>query len=362
MKTKIIYSLLLLLIIPAIAFSSSTDPQGKYTKEKRIKKEFKVNRDAKLQISNSYGNVNMVSWNENRIVIEVVVKTNGNDEDKVQDKLDEIEVLFEGGANFVGAKTTFSRGSSRSWWNSWKSSSVNMEINYTIKLPVTNTIDISNDYGSISLDRIEGNAMISCDYGKLNLGELMGDHNYLNFDYTKNSTIGYMKNGRINADYSGFKLEKGGGIELNADYSKSEFGDIKSLNYVCDYGSIKTENSGKVTGRGDYLTASLGKVHGEVTINADYGSLRIEELSSDAGNVTIQSEFTGIKIGYHPEYNFTFDIKLEYAGLTGKENLSFKQENSRQSEKYYEGYYGSANARNFININSEYGGVTLSKN
>lgn len=362
MKTKITHLLLFVLAMPFMVMASDNYPKGKYTKEKRIKKEYNVNADAKLVIDNSYGNVNMVSWNENRIVIEVLVKTNGNDEERVQEKLDEIDVRFEGSPSYVSAKTNFERSSSRSWWNSWKNNNVNMEINYTIKLPATNMIDISNDYGGISLDRLEGNAKINCDYGKITIGELLAEDNYLNFDYTKNSTISYMKSGRINADYSSFTLERGGDIELNADYTKSEFGKIENLNYNCDYGSVKTTESNDIIGRGDYLSAKIGVVHGNLNINADYGSIRIEELAGDAGDVVIQSDYTGIKVGYSPAYDFTFNIKLEYAGLSGKDELTFNVERVESSDKYYEGYKGSSSTNNNININSEYGGVTLFRN
>jgi hypothetical protein len=361
MKTKIQRLLFLLIVIPTMALATDDCSKGKYTKEKKIKKEYSVNADARLKIDNSYGNVNVVSWNQNTIVIEVFIKTNGNDEDKVQDKLDEIDVSFNGNSSFVSAETTFNRSGGRSWWNSWKNNNVNMEINYEVKVPVTNDVDLSNDYGGISLNKIEGNAKISCDYGKLTIGELLGDNNSLNFDYTKNSTIGYMKNGRINADYSGFLLEKAGDIELNADYSKSEFGEIGNLNYNCDYGSLYTNVSNDITGQGDYLSSKIGVVNGDINLNADYGSISINELSSQAGDVVIQSDYTGIKIGYDTGYNFTFNISLEYAGLSGDENFEFTKKRIQSSDKYYEGYYGSANSSNNVNINSEYGGVTFTR-
>lgn len=361
MKTKITLLLFAFLAIPMMMEAAHKNDRGRYTKEKKIKKEFSVNPDAQLMIKNSYGNIDMVSWNENRIVIEVHVKTNGNNEDKVQDRLDDITVAFEGNGTFVSAKTSFNKGKNRSWWNSWNDNNVNMEVHYTVKVPVTNSIDIRNDYGGISLNRIEGIAKISCDYGKLTLGELMAEDNYLNFDYTKNSSIGYMRSGRINADYSSFVLEKGGDIDLNADYTKSEFGAIENLNYVCDYGSVITRVTKDVVGRGDYLTAKLGTVHGNVNINADYGSIRIEEMSEKAGDLIIQSDYTGIKVGYDSQYNFTFNITLEYAGLSGKEALTINKERIQNSDKYYEGYYGSSSSGNNININSEYGGVTLTR-
>ena len=361
MKKYNIILILLLAIAPSIVLAGNNTPKGKYTKEKRVTKEYTVNSNATLEIDNSYGEVNMVTWNENRVVIEVHVKTNSNDEDQAQDKLDDIDVRFEGNSNYVSARTNFNN-SSRSWWNSWRSSNVNMEVNYTIKLPVTNAIDISNDYGGISLNKLEGTAKISCDYGKLTIGDLLGENNYLNFDYTKNSSINYVKSGSINANYSSFKLDNGDTIDLNADYTKSELGKIKDLNYTCDYGSIITEEIEKLRGRGDYLTAKIGRVNKDLNIVADYGSIKIDEISPNANNIRIQSDYTGIKLGYHNDYHFKFDIKLQYAGLSGKEDLTILKEHKRSSDRSYEGYHGDASSSNTLSINSEYGGVTLYKN
>ena len=56
---------LLFLLIPLAIFA--TEKKGKYTKNKTIAKEFKVTKDATLNVSNKYGNIDIVTWNENNI-------------------------------------------------------------------------------------------------------------------------------------------------------------------------------------------------------------------------------------------------------------------------------------------------------
>jgi len=360
MKTKqLLIAFVALLAVSVTAGNDIT--KGKYTKEKKIKKEFDVSAEALLKISNSYGDLDITSWDQNRTVIEVTVTTSGNDEDKVQDKLDEIDVIFDASREMVSARTTFDNDRNRSWWNSWRNNNVNMKVNYTIKVPVTNSIDLNNDYGAIFLNEIKGRAKISCDYGRLELGNLLSTDNELRFDYSKNSTVSFMAGGKIVADYSGFTIEKAGNIELNADYNSSEFIEVGNLEYTCDYGSLKAESAKHINGRGDYLSLRLGEVSGNVDIVADFGSIRIEELTPLAGNVKIRTDYTGVKIGYHPDYAFTFNINLEYAGLSGKEDLEITKTREERSDKYYEGYYKSKNAPHTIDIDSEYGGVSLIK-
>ncbi|WP_028374835.1 hypothetical protein [Leeuwenhoekiella sp. MAR_2009_132] len=364
MKTNYFKFILLLFVSTFSAIAHTTDPKlgGRYTKEKKISKEYTVNANALLKINNSYGNVDVITWDQNRITIEVTVKTNGNDEDKVIKKLNDIDVKFQGDATMVSAITEISESNS-SWWSAFTSGSnnVNMEINYKIKMPVTNNADLSNDYGGISLDKIKGQAKISCDYGHLDIGELLGDNNLLSFDYTNNSNIAYMKNGKISADYSSFTLDKADKVLLSADYTKSNFGSLKYLKYNCDYGSISANAVGTVEGSSDYLSVRLGKINGALDINMDYGSLKIEEITANAGDVRINTEYAGVKVGYNANANFRFTIKLDYASLKGDENLEVTKRQIESTDKYYEGYYGSASSKNTITVNSEYGGVSFYK-
>ena len=365
MKTNYYKYLFLFLVTSAVTFANGNDPdrfKGRYTKEKKINKQYNVNANALLKINNSYGNVDVISWDQNQVVIEVHIKTNGNDEDKVIKKLNQIEVEFEASADMVSARTEIESTSS-SWWSSWTSggNNVNMEINYKIKVPVTNKVDLSNDYGGISIDKIKGQAKISCDYGHLDLGELLADNNQLSFDYTNNSNIAYMKSGKIRADYSAFTLEKGENIVLNADYTKSNFGSIKNLQYSCDYGSVTLDEVNNLEGNSDYLSVKLGKINGNLDLSMDYGSLRIDELTANAGNVRINTEYAGVKVGYNAAYNFNFIIKLDYAGLNGEDDFEITKRQIESSDKYYEGYYGSSSAKNNLSINSEYGGVSFYK-
>ncbi|NER08964.1 hypothetical protein SAMN06265375_1011556 [Muriicola jejuensis] len=362
MKTVLFKKLVFfLLALPLLAGAHGDPMKGKYTKEKTIKKEFSVSSNAILKVSNSYGNIAMASWDENRIVIEVSIKTNGNNESKVQEKLDEISVAFEADASMVSAKTTFEKD--RGWnWGWGKNSNVSMQIDYTIKLPVKNSIHISNDYGNISLDRIDGYAKISCDYGRLQIGELRGRNNDLSFDYTSKSYFGYINSGQIRADYSGFTVEKAGDLVINADYTDAAIGQMGNLKYSNDYGSLEVSEVGNVQGNGDYVNVSLGMVHGNVDISADYGAIRIEELAPDAGNVNIRTDYTGIKIGYSSQYYFDFEISTDYAGVSGKDELEISVSREKDRERYYKGFHGSSNSGKLMTINSDYGNISLKKN
>ncbi|GAA4114202.1 hypothetical protein GCM10022393_13510 [Aquimarina addita] len=356
----------LLFLVPFIVLGNSGGHmKGKYTKEKSMNKEFTVNSDALLKINNDFGNLHITAWNENKVTIEIIIKVNGNDEEKVLKKLKGIDVLFESSAQMVSAKTIFDKVE-KSWWEklteSWGSDNLKMEINYRIKVPINNSIDLTNDYGSINLDKIKGNAIIKCDYGQILIGELMGNDNLVKIDYTHNSSIKYMKNGKINADYSDFTLEKGEQIQLIADYSQSKIGVIKELDYNCDYGALTVHDVHSLKGNGDYLDTNIGDIRAYMNVNSDYGSIDVKNLAATTKNIIIKTDYTGVDIGYEPSLDFNFFIKTSYGGITLEDDIHILKKNKENTGKYYEGYSTTNGSGNIIKITTSYGSVNLRKN
>lgn len=360
MKT-ICYKFLLVFLLFPVACMADNELKGRYTKQKKITKEYNVSANSLLKVENSYGNIDITTWDQNKVEIEVIIKTNGNDEEKVQEKLDEIDVEFQNSSSGVYAKTLFERNAS-SWWNNLfgGGNNVNMEINYRIKAPARNNVDLDNDYGSITIDRLLGNAKISSDYGRLLIGELLGDNNQLSFDYTRNSSIGYVKRAKINADYSEYSIEEAGTLDISADYTTSHIRKVENISFNCDYGSIEINKSRNLKGQGDYVGVKLGSVYNTVDLNMDYGSASIQKIMKGVKNVKINSDYTSIRIGHDRGNPFSFKISTSFGGVKGIEGSGFtiNKRNQSDSDNYYEGYFLSREGGT-VDINMSFGSITF---
>ncbi|HSI70551.1 MAG TPA: hypothetical protein VK941_09980 [Gillisia sp.] len=364
MRTTLYKLLFILVLSPSLVFCTNfSEPdafKGRHTKEKKITKQFNVAPDALLKINNSYGNLDITTWDENRISIEVIIKTNGNDEQKVKEKLDEINVEFNQTTSGVSARTRFTKENS-SWWSSLfsGSSNVNMEINYIVRAPATNNVDLSNDYGNIFLDKLTGNARISCDYGRMDIKELHGSNNQLNFDYSRNSQFGYINKAVINADYSEFTVDDAKSLKINADYTNSNIRRAEVVEFSCDYGSLTVDKVKRIAGSGDYLSTKIGDIHHSADLNMDYGSLAIGKVIRGAGEIKINSDYTGLKIGYDREHSFRFAINANYANVKGMEAFEINKQNQGNTSKSYEGFHLNNSGNGNINITSSYGSVSF---
>lgn len=359
MNTKIQFKLaFLLLLLPVIGFANSELTINKTVKERKINKSFKVSPNATLKVDNSFGNLDIITWNENRIDFDITIKVTGNNAEKVEEKLDGISVDFSSANDLVTAITKIKKNNNN-WWSWGKNMSLQIEINYVIKMPITNNVDLSNDYGSINLDKLEGVAKLSSDYGKITTKELMADNNIIDFDYSNNCFFEYIKSGTITADYSAFTVAKTKSLTLNADYTKSIIEISERVNYNCDYGSLKIDNINDLQGNGDYLTLRLGNVFKSVAIEADYGSLKIDRIASNAKQIDITSNYVGITLGLDTDFNFNFDINIDYGSLRGADGFNFTIKDEKNSSKHYNGYFGSQNSGNRVKINSDYGSITF---
>ena len=332
----------------------------KHEKTKTISKKFNVNSNATVYIKNKYGNVNVTTWEKNTVEIDVKITVKGRNEDKVQEKLNTINIEFEATESLVEARTIFeSIKSSWSWWGS-NNNKLSYKINYYVKMPVTNNADLNNKYGNIDLDTLEGKANINCDYGSIQIDKLLNSNNSIELDYCGSSDIHYMKAGSLNADYSKITIDKTDNVRVNADYSGVKIGNADKVDFNCDYGSITINDANSVDGNSDYAGMRIGTLRDYLRIDTDYGGLRVRELMKGFDQVIIDGSYAGIKIGTSSDNNFTFNVDLGYASFNyPSEYVETFKSIKKTTKKYYEGSFGKGKSNSKIKIKSNYGGVSL---
>ncbi len=354
------------LLIPLLSFSNNI--KGKYKKTKKVSKTFEANRNTVLNIQNKYGNIDITTWNENRIVIDVTITVSGNDEEQVEDKLEKIRIKFDENGNQVSATTHTGKTKSKSWfsssWFSWSTSSnLNYQIDYTVKMPIENNLNVFNDYGSIVLNELNGEANINCDYGKIIIGDLNNTHNVINIDYTNHSSIDFINKGTINADFSKFSLEKANEITLNADYTTSHFEEIKNLDFNCDFGKMTLGKVHTMSGYTDYTTVNIEEVTQNIDLNTSFGSLKIQSLNEGFIKADITASYTSIKIGIDPKASCQIKSDLSFGKLSYEGDLfNFNRKKIKSTSKSYSGYFNSENSDAILKTNSEFGSVKLFQN
>jgi hypothetical protein len=345
--------LILILLIPFLGFSNGEN--FFYSKQKSIKKAYFVNSDAGLNIDNSYGNILVTTWDEDKIELNIVIKVSGDNEKWVNQRLEAIDVNITALKSLVSAKTIFSKS------DFYKKGSKNsIEINYTIKIPKNGSIGLNNKYGDIITGNLFNKSNILCEYGKISLGKLYGTANKIQIEYCPNSNIEYIKNGYIEARYSGLKINEAGKIELDTNYTDLTILEVQNIKYDCNYGKFKFQKVNSLLGSGNYLTINIGEIFNNMTLDANYSKVTIGAISGKANNITIGSGYSDIILGYDTNYAFDFDLSTKYSSIKTDANLQISNKEEKNNAKQIIGFY-KKKGQNKLVVTSNYGSISLAK-
>lgn len=346
---KKLYSLIVFLSLANSLYA--TEHQGKYNKQKTIKKAVTVNANATLSVENKYGNVFVTTWNEDKIDIEVVVTISGDNEKWVNEKLASINVEFAGNSSSYSAKTIF-----ESQKNYGKRSS--MEVNYTIKIPKKGNLKVNNQYGTIVTHELFGSADILCKYGKITLGKLNHTSNTIQIEYCSKSNIEGINNGNVIAKYSDLQINDYTVLDLTSSYTDVVLSKGTHLKYISKYGKLLIGNVSNITGSGDYLTIKINELNGSLNINTKYSNFSINSVSPAAKDLTINAGYTNIELNHTSNYLFDFDVATKYGNFKSEATLEYSSRIETNFNKSYKGFYKKSGV-NKVTINSSYGNINL---
>lgn len=345
--------LILFILIPF--FGHAIDNDFLHSKEKNIKKAYYVNPDAILSIDNSYGTISVTTWNEDKIELDISIKVSGDNENWVNQRIETIAVDIVALKGMISAKTILGNSSYKG-----QGKNNSFEINYTLKIPKNGSVKLNNKYGNISTSDLFAEADIKCKYGKITLGRLSGNSS-IQMEYCSNSSIVFLKNGMVTAKYSNLKIGETTKLDLISDYTDIEIEQSDAIKYNSKYGKIRIQNVKTLDASGNYLTIKIGEVFDYLKLNTKYSSLAVQSINAKANSVTVVAGYTGINIGYQTNFAFDFNVLLKYANFKYDSDLEIDSKEEVSNAKKYSGFHKKKGLNN-LNIISDYGNVTLTKN
>lgn len=338
----------ILLLMPFVGFCAHNE--GDFVKEKAINKTYTTTANAKVKIENSYGNINVYLWNEDKISIQVLIKVTGSNEAKVEKRLSEINVNFSANQSQVSAETEINGTS----WNN--NGNLSYEINYIVKIPKNGSIDLTNKYGNIAVEQLNGSSSIDLEYGNLNLGRFESKSNTFDLAYCNNSKIEFIDQLSLSSNYCDVTIDKNYGATLNGNYNNFKFQHVGNVTFEGNYTKLKTITMQSFNCEGNYLTLMLGDITA-TKINTNYSAIEMNGTNKTK-TIGIDSNYTKVKINCSADFGFDFDISTNYGSLKENVGLKFKEKSEKSTSKSYRGSsLAAGNAK--IEVESNYGSVNL---
>lgn len=299
-KTKLLLSITIALAMHFVCFAQAdndndNDHKKKYdfVKTKTISKTYSVAGGNKLDISNSFGKVEVHTWNKNEIRVEVNVEVSANKEASAVKLLDGINISEKQSGNEVSFKTNINTH------NNGKNEKSSMEVNYNIYMPETNELEVVNEFGPTIIPDFKGRVNLHNKFGPLTTGDLPDAKN-ITVEFSKGD-FGNIANGNISIKFSSANFKRlTGNTKLSFEF--------------CSASKVSIDNG---------LTA--------LDLNASYSTVNLRPSGGLPASYTINTSFgnfknnTGIKFSSDEEEENNgpkFDFK--YEGKSGSGNIPVK--------------------------------------
>jgi hypothetical protein len=328
--------------------------------DKKYNKEYKVQGKELLKINNRYGDVTVESWNEMRVVIDVVVKVEHPNADKAEKLLSMIEVYFSENDNTIEARTEIDNKFTFNGWGDDKKFS----IDYVVRMPVGLDFDLANSYGEVSLEKLSGHVNIVVKYGNLFAQELSRGNtkplNAVTLAYGKGEIV---KTGwtELNLRYMGrMTVGNAQALLVNSRYSKMEIENVSSIVLDSKYDNVNIGNLSNIVAESGYTGFNIGNAEKKVDIDAGYGSVTVDNIASGFDNVNVEANYCSVKIGVEQGAAYNLKIDTHYGGLSFNEDkaeiINRIYENNSKS---VEANIGGKGSNSKISVVTKYGSVKV---
>jgi len=330
---------------------------------KEYNKEYNVNKNSALELSNKYGDIIVESSQTDKVIIHVKVTVKYPNQEKAEKLLSYIDVQFsEEGDNFK-ARTVIDDKFS---FTGWGGDSRKFTIDYLVKMPPSLALTLSNRYGDTDLDDLTGFVNLDIKYGNLTAGKLSRGNekpmSQLNLAYGK-ATIG--EAGWLDATirYSGnVTISICQALLLDSKYSTLNFGNISSIVGESRYdGRFRVENINNLIIDEGYSNVTVGTLSKKLVVDAAYGSFNADIVKADFESIEVDTRYASVRLGIEEAASYNLQAKLSYGGLKyNEENFQNKRRIVENTSTEVSGIVGKEESpKATVRVDGSYASVKL---
>lgn len=211
---------------------TTVNADGSVDKEKDYSKSYTLAAGDQVSIHNSFGKVDVHTWDKNEVKVDVHIKVTSTTEEEATYVLDRIHIEDSKDGSLVRYRTNLDLDDHDGRHHNRKFS-----IDYTVYLPSTQTLDLENSFGATTLPDYAGPLDVTSKFGSLDAGRL-GSVKSLRVEFGK-AKVASISGGEVVIKYSKADLLEVSG-QIDADF---QFCDVMDLGVVSGIKGLKIKNA-----------------------------------------------------------------------------------------------------------------------
>ncbi|MCB9306659.1 MAG: hypothetical protein H6565_08685 [Lewinellaceae bacterium] len=360
--------LLLCFVIAGMLPAQANGPKQEFTRT--INREFGTTVDGMTALYNKYGTVNVKTWQNNSVKIDITIVVNAGSQREADKIFDRIKVNFANTAGYVKAETFIEKSSD---WG-WNGKSCDFKINYDVSMPMANQLELKNRYGNSYVANLKGKLIAEIKYGDLRTENINNDAD-ISLGYGKayiskvNNLYGQISYGeltvtearevQLDTKYSELKSDRINTLRLTSKYDDFELGTVDELRLQTKYANLRVKNAGSAYVTAQYTDVKLVNLAETADTDLSYGSLKIESVARNFSEVNVVGKYTNVLVATERSVPYRFNLQSQNGDLKTPSGAMFSHKNNTGKSKTVEGYVGDANAKGQIKAKLQNGGVVL---
>ena len=160
---KTLVTLFNILCLSAITISAWADVD----REKTYSKTYQLGPDDEVSIENSFGEVNVQTWNRQEIKVDIIISATAKSDQIVDKMMDAIEIEDRKTSRGVSFRTEIGKINSKG-----KNNKQEFRIDYQVNLPAGQKLDLACSFGEIIMPDYAGEIDLTSKFGSLEAGKL----------------------------------------------------------------------------------------------------------------------------------------------------------------------------------------------
>lgn len=284
---------------------------------KEVEQQFLKEGISSLTIANSYGNIMFLPSTNDSVMVKASIVADVIEMADTNEVFRYIDPQMSTNKNTLEIKTIY---------NSDLNNATLAGVHYTIYVPDSINLTITNRYGNISLFDIYGSKDIALDYGKLHCENLyMAENTKNNIALTfaslkgkkadsldlqlNNSTVELLniRGCAIKSSYSVVQVKEMGSLNANSDNDRYDIGAVKNL-------SLKATNT----------IATINELVKKLEVDFSKGSLAVNSIASEFSGLNVSLQNTNAILSISPKTNYVLNAVVQYGNFTYPAYLSME--------------------------------------
>jgi hypothetical protein len=281
-----------------------------YTRQ--ISRSFRISNAITVDISNKYGKVQVIPWNQDSVKFTIDLRIRAKDKAKLEKLRQNVDFEFTTGSYYVNARTSFGDNSTDVFKDlvdiagSYLSTNNSVSINYTVMVPAWANLKIENKFGDVYLENLEGPLNLTLSYGDLKVNRLSGR---AEIKLTSgDGEMGYIKDGQVILSYGNVHIGEAARLTAQTRSSNLTIDKVSDLRLDSRRDKIYLNDVFSMSGTSYFSAINITSLEHDLTLTGRYGDYTLNNIKRSFTSVNLASEYTDLVLSFEKPMAFNAEL------------------------------------------------------